>query len=118
MKRIDVKSVKVNPKSKKAVAKKPTAYQTNVLHANAELKNVRKSFGGCIKMLLSNAKEIGLNAQFVKVLRFIQKDDKAYSEFKATVRTSKYKGKDLGTYSPFYVLQALHRAIEAEKSAK
>ena len=99
-------------KAKNATAKKVGQYQMQVLDINANLKTVRKSFGGCIKVLLTNSKEIGLTATQVKILRLTQKDIAKFKAFKATVRTSHYKGQDLGTYSPFYVLQALYKEIK------
>lgn len=106
--KVAVKTVKKVVK-KKAV--KETDYQKNVINVNRALKNERKSLGGCIKTLLMFNKEINMNPTQVKVLRFIQKDQEAYKGFKKIVRTSHYKGKDLGTYSPFYILQSLNKNI-------
>lgn len=111
MKTIDVKTVKANKKTTKKVVK-VSEYQTKVLGINSKLKVERKSLGGCIKTLLMFNKEIGLSNVQTKTLKFIQSDNEAYKTFKSTVRTSKSPktGNDLGTYSPFYVLQALYKA--------
>ena len=109
MKDVVTKGVKATVK--KGKAKGETIYQNQVIGVNRALKTERKSLGGCIKTLLMFHKEIGLDTTRTKVLRFIQKDDAAFKSFKKIVRTSKYKGKDLGTYSPFYVLQALNKNL-------
>lgn len=110
MKNVDVKNVKVVATKN---VKKVSNYSKNVLSINAKLKSERKSLGGCIKTLIAFSKEIDMSAKDIKTLRFIQKDKVAYVNFKKTVRTSKYKGKDLKTYSPFYVLQALYKSNKA-----
>lgn len=92
-------------------------YQINVLNVNKRLKDVQKSFGGCIRFLLSNQKEANLPSYMVKVLSAAQKDRAVYASLKKNTRTTKYKGKDLGTYSPFYLLQTLHKAYENEQKA-
>lgn len=116
----DTKAVKATVKSKKGEV---SAYQANVLNVNKALKTQRKTFGGCIKTLLMYGKEIGLSPRQIKVLRFVQKDKLAFDTFKSNTRTAHYKGEDLGTYSPFYVLQALNKQLaqydkEARESAK
>lgn len=109
MKAVVTKGVKATVK--KGKAKGESVYQNQVINVNKALKAERKSLGGCIKTLLIFKKEIGLDAQRVKILTFITKDNDAFRSFKKIVRTSKYKGKDLGTYSPFYVLQALNKNL-------
>ena len=106
---IDAKKVKAVVKTGKNKGR--TIYESQVIDVNKALKDVNKSFSGCVKMLLSNCKEIGLDAQRIEILRAVQKDTQIYKSFKALVRTSKYKGKDLGTYSPYYVLQTLNTNI-------
>lgn len=91
---------------KKGKDKGLTPYKSQVLGVNRALKTENRSFGGCVKTLLGFSKEIGLDAQRVKILRFIQKDDSAFKSFKGLVRTSK-----TGNYCPFYVLQALNKNI-------
>jgi len=97
--------------AKTAKVKVESIYTNQVLNVNKRLKSERKSLGGCIKTLLIFSKEIELDATRIKILRFVQKDQEAFRSFKKLVRTSKYKGKDLGTYSPFYVLQALNKNL-------
>lgn len=92
-------------------SKQPSAYQTNVLAVNAELKKVQKSLGGCRSVLLQNAKEIGLNAVQKKLLTASKKPEN-YKVLLKYVRTSK-----AGNHSPFYLLQALHKHEEALQDA-
>tara|TARA_R110000744_G_scaffold77116_9_gene152428 strand:+ start:421 stop:789 length:369 start_codon:yes stop_codon:yes gene_type:complete len=111
--KVTTKAKKVSGKkvpAKKATAKKVSQYVISVNNVNKALKNERKTLGGCIKTLLVFSKEIGMSTKDITALRFIQKDDNAFKAFKSTVRTSKYKGKDLGTYSPYYILQTLYKA--------
>tara|TARA_R110002073_G_scaffold144403_5_gene296512 strand:+ start:1234 stop:1593 length:360 start_codon:yes stop_codon:yes gene_type:complete len=119
MANVATKTVKKVAKTttKKEVVK-VSDYQKNVLNVNKALKAQNKSLGGCIKLLIHFSKEIKLSAKTVKTLRFIQKDDKAFKTFKANVRTGQYKGKSTGTYSPFYVLQAIYKAEKAENASK
>jgi hypothetical protein len=92
-------------------SKQPSAYQTNVLAVNAELKKVQKSLGGCRSVLLQNAKEIGLNAVQKKLLTASKKPEN-YKVLLQYVRTSK-----AGNHSPFYLLQALHKHEAALQDA-
>ena len=92
-------------------SKQPSAYQTNVLAVNAELKKVQKSLGGCRSVLLQNANEIGLNAVQKKLLKESKKPEN-YKVLLQYVRTSKK-----GNHSPFYLLQSLHKHEDALKKA-
>lgn len=110
MKTVQTKSVKAVDKKKKG---QPTIYQSQVLGVNRALKAEQRTLGGCIKTLLLLGKDAGLDAQRIKILRFVQKDDAAYNSFKSLVRTSKK-----GNYCPFYVLQALNKnLVEQAKAA-
>lgn len=95
-----------NAKAKNAKKKKPSEYKSQVLAVNSRLKTETKTVGGSIKMILLFAKETGIDARRTKLLRFLQKDDKAYKGFVGLVRKSKN-----GNYCPFYVLQALNKNI-------
>jgi hypothetical protein len=101
---IDTKKVKAVVKT--GEKKGQGIYATQVLGVNRALKVETRSLGGCIKTLLNFSNEIGLDAQRVKVLRFVQKDNEAFKSFKGIVRISK-----AGNYSPFYVLQALNKNL-------
>ncbi|AGO47921.1 hypothetical protein Phi40:1_gp056 [Cellulophaga phage phi40:1] len=92
-----------------------SSYQKNVNDVNKALKAEGKTLGGCVKMLLIFKKEINLSEPAIELLTFIRDDSDAFKKFKKTVRTSKYKGKDLGTYSAYYVLQTLHRTLKVAK---
>jgi len=84
-----------------------SGYKVNVLGTNLNLKKELKSLGGCRSLLLNNAKEIGLNDKFALILRQSKKDESIYKFLAENVRTSKN-----GNYSPFYLLQFLHKFTE------
>jgi hypothetical protein len=89
--------------------KKQSNYQLNVLSTNVELKKELKSLGGCRALLLNNSKEIKLSPKFAQILRQSKKDENLYKFLVNNVRTSKS-----GNYSPFYLLQFLHKFTESK----
>lgn len=103
---ITVDTKKVNAKVKTGKDKGQTIYQSQVLGVNRALKTENKSLGGCIRMIISNAANIGLDKNRLEILKFISKDNDAFKIFKANVRTSK-----AGNYSPFYVLQTINKGL-------
>lgn len=91
------------PVTKKASkVKNPSAYKTNVLGTNANLKDLKGTFGYCRSILLNNAKDIKLPTKWAKILRD-SKSKKNYEYLSGLVRTTKN-----GKHSPFYILQCLH----------
>ena len=87
--------------------KKQSNYKLNVLGTNLNLKKELKSLGGCRALLINNSKEIDLNTKFAQILRQSKKDENLYKFLVKNVRTSKS-----GNYSPFYLLQFLHKFTE------
>ena len=101
-----VKKVTKVEKTKKVTAKKVqkvSTYKMNVLEVNKALKTSTKSLGGARAILLNFASEIGLNANFVKILK-ASKEPQNYKLLAEKVRTSKS-----GNYSPFFILQTLNK---------
>ena len=90
--------------------RKQSNYKENVLSTNLNLKKELKSLGGCRALLLNNVKEIGLNSKFAQILRQSKKDEDLYKFLVTNVRTSKS-----GNYSPFYLLQFLHKFTESKE---
>lgn len=86
---------------------KTSAYRMNVLNTNKALKKECKSLGGAVKILWLFRDEIQLSAQYIQILNEIRENDEVYATFKGNVRVSKS-----GNYSPFFVLQAIHKAIK------
>jgi len=86
--------------------KKSNEYQLNVLNTNANFKIALRSTGKALKILLScevlNSKQIA----FVKSLQ--AKDSQAkFDKFDASIRRTKSN-----TITPFYLLQAMHKAMK------
>lgn len=80
-----------------------TPYQVNVLNVNKALKSECKSLGGARSVLMTFSEVIKLAPKFVKILK-ASKSKENYEILSGNVRTSK-----AGNYSPFYVLQSLHK---------
>lgn len=97
--------------SKKATAKSTTtkvsAYKKNVLSTNKALRQECKTLGGAVSILWFFRKEIGLSAQYCKIISAIRKDKVIYNAFKSNCRISK-----AGNYAPFFVLQAIHKSLK------
>ena len=89
---------------------KLSAYKMNVLNTNKALKRECKSLGGAVKILWLFRDEIELSTQYIQILSEIRVNDDVYAAFKENVRVSK-----AGNYSPFFVLQAIHKAIKNEQ---
>jgi hypothetical protein len=89
--------------------KKVSAYKMNVLNTNKALKRECKSLGGAVKVLWLFRDEIELSTQYIQILSQIRENDDVYATFKENVRVSK-----AGNYSPFFVLQAIHKALKNE----
>ncbi len=89
---------------------KLSAYKMNVLNTNKALKRECKSLGGAVKILWLFRDEIELSTQYIQILSEIRVNDDVYAVFKENVRVSK-----AGNYSPFFVLQAIHKAIKNEQ---
>lgn len=87
--------------------KKQSNYKVNVLGTNLNLKKELKSLGGCRAVLLNSRKEIKLYPKFAVILQKSKKDENLYKFLVKNVRTSKS-----GNYSPFYLLQFLHKFTE------
>lgn len=90
-----------------ATTKKVSAYKMNVLNTNKALKRECKSLGGAVKVLWLFREEIELSTQYIQILSQIRENDDVYATFKENVRVSK-----AGNYSPFFVLQAIHKALK------
>ena len=95
-----------------ANSNKPSQYKMNVLNTNKALKRECKSLGGAVKILWLFRDEIELSTQYIQILSEIRENDEIYAVFKENVRVSK-----AGNYSPFFVLQAIHKAIKNEQKA-
>lgn len=95
-------------------AKTLTAYQTNVLGTNRALKTECKTLGGALKLLWMFREEIQMGEKWSKIVHLIRNDKDVYHNFRQNCRVSK-----AGNYSPFYVLQAIHRMFkEADAQTK
>ncbi len=90
-----------------ANTKKVSAYKMNVLNTNKALKRECKSLGGAVKVLWLFREEIELSTQYIQILSEIRENNEVYATFKDNVRVSK-----AGNYSPFFVLQAVHKALK------
>ena len=91
-----------------AKSNKISAYKMNVLNTNKALKRECKSLGGAVKILWLFRDEIELSTQYIQILSEIRENNDVYATFKENVRVSK-----AGNYSPFFVLQAIHKAIKS-----
>lgn len=85
---------------------KTNEYQLSVLNTNANFKIAMRSTGKALKILLScevlNTKQVA----FVKSLQ--AKDSQAkFDKFDASIRRTK-----TNTITPFYLLQAMYRAMK------
>ncbi len=92
-----------------STTKKVSAYKLNVLNTNKALKQERKSLGGAVRILWLFREEIKLSKEYVQILSVIRENNEVYASFKENVRVSK-----AGNYSPFFVLQAIHKALKNE----
>lgn len=81
----------------------------NVLNTNKALKRECKSLGGAVKVLWLFREEIELSTQYIQILSEIRENNDVYATFKENVRVSQ-----AGNYSPFFVLQAIHKALKNE----
>lgn len=105
----DVKEVKA-PTKKAAKVVKVTAYQTNVLSINRALKTETKTLNGALKILWMFREEIEMTESMAKLIKAIKEDKVIYHEFRKNCRVSK-----AGNYSPFFVLQAIHKARKQDQ---
>ena len=80
-------------------------YKVNVLNVNANFKIALRSTGKALKILISS--EV-LNSKQIAFIRDLQKkgNEAKYNKFDSTIRRTK-----ANTITPFYVLQAMHKAI-------
>ena len=92
-----------------AKSNKISAYKMNVLNTNKALKRECKSLGGAVKVLWLFREEIELSTQYIQILSEIRENNDVYATFKENVRVSQ-----AGNYSPFFVLQAIHKALKNE----
>lgn len=89
---------------------KVSNYKANVLNVNKELKIEAKSFNGACKILLALDAP---NKSQKKLIRAILKDKVLYNIAIQNVRKSK-----AGNYSPFFVLQFLHKVEKLASEKK
>lgn len=109
-------STKTVIKSKKSTSKKVvkiSEYKVNVLDTNKALRQETKTLSGAVKNLWFFRNEIGLSKQYTNIVKAIMQDDAVYKVFKENCRASKS-----GNYSPFYVLQAIHKSLKVVKASK
>jgi len=85
---------------------KNSNYKNEVLVVNAEFKIALRSTGKAIKLLIASD---CLNAKQVKFLRSLQAKgaEAKYTKFDSSVRRTKS-----GQITPFYVLQAMYKALK------
>lgn len=93
--------------------KKVSVYALNVLATNKNLKGEERTLSGSRSRLLSLAKEINLPPHYKAFLVKSKKDKNLYKQLVEVVRTSKS-----GNYSPFFVLQGLHKLDKKEGGIK
>lgn len=80
-------------------------YKANVLEVNAAFKIALRSTGQAIKILLASGSLLPAQEKYLKMLQSKGNEAK-YTKFDSTVRRTK-----ANTITPFYVLQALHKAL-------
>lgn len=80
-------------------------YKTNVLNVNANFKIALRSTGKALKILVSS--EV-LNSKQIAFIKDLQKkgNEAKYNKFDSSIRRTK-----ANTITPFYVLQAMYKAI-------
>lgn len=94
-------------------SKKVSIYAMNVLATNKSLKGEERTLSGSRSRLLSLAKEINLPPHYKAFLMKSKKDKNLYGQLVEIVRKSK-----AGNYSPFFVLQGLHKLDKKEGGIK
>ena len=80
------------------------SYKNDVLTVNANFKTALRTTNKAIKLLIASE---CLTPKQTTVCKAILKDDASYKKFDATVRRTK-----ANMVTPFYVLQALYKAIK------
>jgi hypothetical protein len=79
-------------------------YKNDVLNVNANFKIALRTTNKAIKILIASE---SLTTKQVSKCKAILKDDASYKKFDATVRRTKNN-----LITPFYVLQALYKALK------
>jgi hypothetical protein len=103
-------------KGKKVVAsttKKVSEYSKQVIATNKALRTTHKTLGGCLKNMWFFRDDMNLTHKQTAVVKLLRTDDKAYTAFQNVCRKSK-----TGSYSPFFVLQAIYKASKVENAPK
>ena len=92
---------------------KVSDYAKNVIATNKALKRETRTLGGCLKLMANFQTEMGLNSSQIAIIKLLRDDHKAYQTFKKVCRKSKS-----GNYSPFFILQAIHKSMKVDKPTK